>query len=66
MKENKHQNTTFEETLEQIEQIIAGIEPDTVVRISDIAGMVNCNPMDNAVANAMVMLLKKYGIKYRK
>ena len=66
MKESKHQNHTFEETLEQIEQIIAGIEPDTVVRISDIAGMVNCNPMDSAVASATAMLLRKYGIKYRK
>lgn len=66
MKESKHQLNSFEETLEQIEHIIAGIEPDTVVRISDIAGMVNCIPMDSAVANAMVMLLKKYGIKYRK
>lgn len=66
MKESKHQNNIFKETLEQIEQIIADIEPGTVVRISDIAGMVNCNPTDSAVASATAMLLRKYGIRYRR
>lgn len=62
MKESKHQVNSFEDTLEQIEQAIEQIPPGKVVRLCDITG----DYMDKAIISAAVMLLQKYGIKYRK
>lgn len=56
--------TTFEDILEKIEGIIEGIEPGKLIRISEIAKQANVT-MDSATRKATIMLLKKYGIRYK-
>lgn len=56
--------TTFEDILEKIEGIIEGIEPGKLIRISEIARKANVT-MTSATRRATIMLLKKYGIKYK-
>jgi hypothetical protein len=59
----KHQRDFFEAVLEQIEQTIEAIDPDTVIKISDITGKYKCPNRD--IHRATIMLLKKYGITYQ-
>lgn len=56
--------TTFEDILEKIETIIEGIEPGKLTRVSEIAKKANVT-MDSATKKATIMLLKKYGIRYK-
>lgn len=56
--------TTFEDILEKIEGIIEGIEPGKLTRVSEIAKRANVT-MDSATRKATIMLLKKYGIRYK-
>lgn len=56
--------TTFEDILEKIEGIIEGIEPGKLIRVSEIAKRANVT-MDSATKKATIMLLKKYGIRYK-
>ncbi len=63
MKKQNHRNQ-FDETIEKIEQIIEGIEPGTKASIGEIGTKANVQKMDNAVKNATIMLLKKYGVRY--
>jgi len=56
--------TTFEDILEKIETIIEGIEPGKLTRVSEIAKKANVT-MDSATRKATIMLLKKYGIRYK-
>ena len=63
MKKQNHRNQ-FEDTIEKIEEIIEGIEPGAAINIGDIATKANVLKMDNAVKNATIMLLKKYGVRY--
>lgn len=56
--------TTFEDILEKIEGIIEGIEPGKLIWVSEIAKRANVT-MDSATKKATIMLLKKYGIRYK-
>lgn len=56
--------TTFDDILEKIEGIIEGIEPGKLIRVSEIAKKANVT-MDSATRKATIMLLKKYGIRYK-
>lgn len=56
--------TTFEDILEKIEGIIEGIEPGKLIQVSEIAKKANVT-MDSATRKATIMLLKKYGIRYK-
>ena len=56
--------TTFEDILEKIEGIIEGIEPGKLIRVSEIAKKANVT-LDSATRKATIMLLKKYGIRYK-
>lgn len=63
MKKQNHRDQ-FDDTIEKIEEIIEGIEPGAKASIGDIAMKANVLKMDNAVKNATIMLLKKYGVRY--
>lgn len=56
--------TTFEDILEKVETIIEEIEPGKLIRVSEIAKKANVT-MDSATRKATIMLLKKYGIRYK-
>ena len=65
MKESKRQPDTFETALEKIERIIENIDLDETVNVSDITGRFNLADHSNDITKATIMLLKKYGIKYK-
>ena len=64
MKESKHH--TYDEALEQIEQMIEAIDPGETVKVSDITGRIGLADHRNEITKATVMLLRKYGINFEK
>lgn len=65
MKELKHQTSDFAMTLERLEAVIEGIDPDTTVSMNDVFSMAGLTNTNKAITAAATMLLLKYGIAYR-
>lgn len=58
----KHQNESFEQIIERIEQIIENLEPGKRYFPSEIMKRANVKYPTNAIADATQMLMHKYGI----
>ena len=55
----------IETDLERIEQIVEGIEPGDVVRISAIMTKANIANPSKTIISETAMMLKKYGIEFK-
>lgn len=58
----KHQNESFDKTLERIERIIENLEPGKRYFPGEIMKKANVKNPTNAIADATQMLMHKYGI----
>ena len=64
MKERKHQSSTFETALEQVEQMIEHMDANKPIQISDITKRFRTANINGDITRAITMLLQKYGITY--
>ena len=58
----KHQNETFEQIIERIERIIENLEPGKKYFPGEIMKRANVKKPTDAIADATMMLMHKYGI----
>ena len=59
----KHHKDTFEQELEQIEQIIENLEPGEEPTPGEIMAAANVKNRTSALNEATLMLIRKYGIR---
>lgn len=61
----KHQSSTTETVMEELERVVEGLSPMETARMQDVCKRAGATNENRTIRMAAALLLQKYGIAYR-